>query len=147
MARKKHAPDKEPLQMIKFDDAKKAHVLAKSAATTAAVAASALMAAELMGIQTKRLVHFTLSPVQREVLLAVPGISKTIKTKLAKSKTSFTVAEVASMTMALAEFPDNDDPRTQIAVLLVTMHLSDRLLSGVIELGDNETLELKEPKY
>jgi hypothetical protein len=146
MAPKKSAPASEPLQVIKFDSTKKAEVLAKSAATTAGFAASALMAAELMDIQTKRLEHFTLSPDQREVLLAVPGILKSIKTKLAKPKTSFTVAEVACMTMALAEFPANDDPRKQIAVLLVAKHLSDRLLSGIIELGDNEIQQLKEPK-
>lgn len=146
MARKKTAPATEPLQVIKFDATKKAEVLAKSAATTAGFTVSALIAAELIGIETKRLEHFTLSPDQREVLLAVPGISKSIKTKLTKPKASFTVAEVASMTMALAEFPPIDDPRTQIAVLLVAKHLTDRLLEGIIELGDNEIQQLKEPK-
>ncbi|MDB5389778.1 MAG: putative lexA repressor [Planctomycetaceae bacterium] len=109
MARKKTAPAIEPLQAIKFDATKKAEVLAKSAATTAGFAASALMAAELIGIETKRLEHFTLSLDQREVLLHVPSISKSIKSKLAKPKASFTVAEVASMTsLCWRRSNDND---------------------------------------
>jgi len=59
------------------------------------------VAAEKLRIKTKPLDHFYLAPGQRDVLMLVPGISKSIKSKLAKEK-SLTVAEVASMTMALA---------------------------------------------
>ena len=69
-------------------------------------AAQALVTAEQLRIKTKPLEDFWLAPGQRDVLMLVPGISKSIKNKLAKEK-SLTVAEVASMTMALAEdLPD-----------------------------------------
>jgi hypothetical protein len=53
------------------------------------------------------------------------------KSKLAKAGSSFTVAEVASMTMALAEeLPDNEAQK-QVAVLLVVKYLMDRLQEGI----------------
>lgn len=146
MARKKSAPSKEPPQTISFDAAKRAEVLAKNAGQLAEFAAIALVAAESMGIKTKPLEHFTLSPAQREVLLSVPDISKTIKTKLAKEKASFTVAEVASMTMALAEASIDDDPRKQIAFLLVAKHLTDRLQAGISGVGEAKLSKPKAPK-
>ena len=146
MARKKTAPVEEPPQTIKFDAAKKAKVLAMNAVQLAEFAATALIAAESLGIKTKPLEHFTLSPAQREMLLAVPGISKPIKAKLAKDKASFTVAEVTSMTMALAEASIEDDPRKQIAVLLVAKHLTDRLQAGISGLGEEKLRKAKEPR-
>lgn len=146
MARKKPAPAEEPPQTINFDAAKKAQVLAKNAVQLAEFAATALVAAESMGIKTKPLEHFSLSPAQREVLLTVPSISKSIKTKLAKEKASFTVAEVASMTMALAEVSIEADPRKQIAVLLVAKHLTDRLQAGISGLGEAKLSKAQKPK-
>ncbi len=133
-------------QTINFDAAKKAQVLAKNAAQLAEFAATALIAAESLGIKTKPLEHFTLSPVQREVLLTVPEVTKSIKTKLAKDKASFTVAEVASMTMALAETSIEGDPRKQIAVLLVAKHLTDRLQDGIDGLGEAKLQKAQKPK-
>lgn len=65
MARKKPAPIDEPAHTIKFDDAQKAQVLADNAVQIAEVVAIALIAAESMGIKTKPLEHFWLSPAQR----------------------------------------------------------------------------------
>lgn len=146
MARKKPAPSKEPPQTINCDTAKKAEVLAKNAAQLAEFAAIALVAAESMGIKTKPLEHFTLSPAQREVLLSVPSISKTIKTKLAKEKASFTVVDVASMTMALAEASIDEDPQRQIAILLVAKHLTKRLQEGIAGVGEAKLSKAKTPK-
>ncbi len=61
MARKKTTPSKEPPQTINFDAAKKAQLLAKNAVKLAEFAATALIAAEQLGIKTKPLEHFTLS--------------------------------------------------------------------------------------
>lgn len=146
MARKKSAPSKEPPQTISFDAAKRAEVLAKNAGQLAEFAAIALVAAESMGIKTKPLEHFTLSPAQREVLLSVPDISKTIKTKLAKEKASFTVAEVASMTMALAEASIDEDPQRQVAILLVAKHLTERLKAGIAAVGEAKLSTAKTSK-
>jgi len=141
MARKKTTPSKEPPRTVKSDAAKKAQVLAKNAAQLAEFAATALVAAESMGIKTKPLEYFSLSPTQREVLLAVPDISKSIKKKLAKDKASFTVAEVASMTMALAEASIDDDPEKQVA-----MHLTERLQEGIEGLGEAKLSKAQKPK-
>lgn len=146
MARKKPAPIDEPAHTIKFDDAKKAQVLADNAVQIAEVVAIALIAAESMGIKTKPLEHFSLSPAQREVLLTVPCLSKSIKSKLAMDKTSFTVAEVASMTMALAEALIEADPRTQISVFVVVNHLMERLQAGIAGPDKRSPKKAKEPK-
>ncbi len=90
MARKKTTPANGP---PKTNAVEKAKLPADNAVQLADFAATAVTAAEQFGI--KPLEHFSLSPAQREVLLAVPDISKSIKTKLAKDKASFTVAEVA----------------------------------------------------
>lgn len=146
MARKKPAPADEPPQTINFDAAKKAQVLAKNAAQLAEFAATALVAAESMGIKNKPLEHFILSPAQREVLLSISEISKPIKNKLKNDKASFTVADVASMTMALAEMSIEGDPRKQISVLLVAKHLTDRLQAGISGPGKAKLSKVKTPK-
>ncbi|GDY10995.1 hypothetical protein LBMAG52_44830 [Planctomycetia bacterium] len=146
MARKKPAPIDEPAHTIKFDDAQKAQVLADNAVQIAEVVAIALIAAESMGIKTKPLEHFWLSPAQREVLLTVPNLSKSIKTKLAMDKTSFTVAEVASMTMALAEALIEADSRTQISFFVLVNHLMERLQAGIAGPGKRSPKKAKEPK-
>ncbi len=59
-------------------------------------------------------------------------MTKAIKSKLAKEKSSFTVAEIASMTMALAEDLPDGDARKQVAVLVVAKHLMDQLHEQII---------------
>ncbi len=123
--------DEEPPKTLKIEDARKSKVLSDKAVEIAKWTAKVLVAAEHSGIKNKPLEHFWLSPAQREVLLLVPGVSKAIKSKLAKKGTSFTVAEVASMAMALAEDLPEGDAQKQVAVLLVAKHLMDRLWEGV----------------
>ncbi len=137
--------DEEPHRTISLDDARKSKTLTDNAVQVAEFAAMALMAAESMGIKTKPLEHFALSPAQREVLLAVPDSSKSIKTKLKKDNASFTVAEVASMTMSLAETSIDGTPRQQVAALLVVNHLTDRLQAGIPGFGDSKPRKTKEP--
>src|SRR5439155_171560 len=69
--------------------------------------------------------------------------TKVIKSKLAKEKSSFTVAEVASMTMALAEDLAEGDARKQVAVLVVAKHLMDQLQERFI--GPAKPKEGKKP--
>ena len=138
--------DEELPRTIHFDDSMKSKALTDNAVQVVEFAATVLMAAESMGIKTKPLEHFYLSPAQREVLLAVPDISKSIKTKLKKDNASFTVAEVASMTMSLAETSIDGTPRQQVAALLVVNHLTDRLQAGIPGFGDSKPRKAKEPK-
>jgi hypothetical protein len=126
MARKKITPVGDPPQTINFDVAK-AQQLADHAAKLAEVVAKSLALAELKGIKKKPLESFWLAPAQRDVLLAVPGIPKSVKTKLRKEKECFTFAAVARLMMAVAEYLTEAEPRTQIALLLVARHLLDRL--------------------
>ena len=82
-------------------------------------------------IKDEPLQHFSLSPAQRDVLLMVPGIPKAIESKLADKKASFTVADVANMTTALAKNLPVTEGQEQIGLLLVAKHLLERLLEGV----------------
>jgi hypothetical protein len=118
--------DEEPPKTIRIEEGKKAKVISDQAVQIASWAAQAMIAAEQLGIKKKPLAHFQIAPAQRDVLLLIPGISKSVKNKLAK-ELSPTVAEVASMTMALAEDLTEGDARKQLAVLLIAKHLIDQL--------------------
>jgi hypothetical protein len=138
--------DEEPPKTVKLADARKAKVSSDQAVQIAEWAAQALAAAEQLGIKNKPLDHGWLAPAQREVLLLVPGVTKAIKSKLAKEKSSFTVAEVASMTMALAEDLPDGDAGKQVAVLLVAKHLMDQLqarISDTAKVKDNKKAKAK----
>jgi hypothetical protein len=103
---------------VNIEDARKEKVISDQAVQIAEFAAKALVAAEQLRIKMKPLEGFWLAPGQRDLLLLVPGLSKTIKNKLAKDKSSFTVVEVASMTMALAvDLPDGDARKTKSWVI------------------------------
>jgi len=104
--------------------------LSDQAVQVAEWAAQLLVAVEQLGIKKQPFEHFWLAPAQRDVLLLVPGVSKAIQNKLVK-ESSFTVAEVASMTMALVEELTEGDARQQLAVLLVAKHLMDQLLKQI----------------
>jgi hypothetical protein len=123
--------DDEPPETINLEDARKGKSNSDQAVQIAEWVAQALVTAEQLGIKKKALDHFWLAPAQRDVLMLVPGIPKAVKTKLAKENSSFTVAEVASMTMALAEDLPGGDARKQVAVLLVAKHLMGRLREGI----------------
>jgi hypothetical protein len=131
----------------KNEDMDKANGLSAQAVEIAEWVAKALVAAEELGIKKNPLEHFFLSPAQRDVLLLVPGLSNAIKRKLAKNESSFTVAEVASLTMALAEeLPESKDQR-QVALLIVAQHLMERLQEGmVVPKPPKEQRKISEPK-
>ncbi len=115
----------------KPDDPAKAKAIADQAVEIAQWAATALVAAEQLGLKNRPLQHFYLSPAQREVLLLVPGVSKTIMTKLAEEEASFTAAEVGGMMMAVAEEMPNSEDRRRLKLLIVVQHLIERLKVGV----------------
>ena len=94
-------------------------------------AALVLVAAEQFGSKDQPLEHFRLAPAHRDVLSLVPGISKDIKNKLVKESSSFTVAEVASMTMALAADFTEEDARKE-ALSSVAKHLMDYLAERIV---------------
>jgi len=136
--------DEEPPQTIKFEDAKKAKLISDQAVQVAEWAAQALVAAEQLRLKTKPLETFCLAPAQREVLLLVPAIPKSIRNRLLKENSSFTVAEVASMTMAVAEDLPDGDAGKQVALMFVAKHLMDSLQDGIV--GLSEPNKSKTPK-
>jgi hypothetical protein len=138
--------DEEPPKTVRIEDARKARLMSDQAVQIAEWVAQVLVAAEQLGIKNKPLEHFWLAPAQRDVLLLVPGVSKTIKPKLAKKGASFTLAEVASMTMALAEDLPGGEAQKQVAVLLVAKHLMDRLQEGSVGPTTPEEDKSKKPK-
>lgn len=113
-------------------DAQGADQLSDHAVQIAEWAAKALVVAEHLGIKKAPLEHFWLAPAQRDVLLSVPPLSKTIRVKVAKNGSTFTVAEVASMTMALAEVLPETEGQKQLGMLLVARHLLERLQDGIV---------------
>lgn len=123
--------DEAPPQTLKIEDARYKKAISDQAVRIAEFAARALEAARQLRIKTKSLDSFWLAPAQRDVLLLVPGVSKSIKNKLTKEK-PLSVAEVASMTMALAEDFTDSEPQQQVAMLLVTKHLIDRLEEAIM---------------
>jgi hypothetical protein len=116
-------------------DARKDQMISDQAMQIAEFAAKALVAAGQLRIKTRPLDHFWLAPGQREALLLVPGLSKAIKKKLAHDDSLFSVSQVASMVLALAEDLQDGDARKQIALLLVAKHLMDRLQEGISNLA------------
>ncbi len=135
--------DEEPPQTLKIEDARKDRMISDQAVLIAEFAANAIVAAEQRRIKTKPLDKFWLAPGQRDVLLLIPGLSKTIKNKLAKEK-PLTVAEVASVTMAVAEDLPEGEAQKQVALLLVAKHLMDRLQEGIMATA--EPSAKKKPK-
>ncbi len=132
----------EPTGKISVDDVIKSEMLTHNVAGNvtgvAEFVAAALRVAESRGIKTKPLEFFYLAPAQREVLLAVPSMAKSIRTELKKGHASFNVAEVASMTISLAEFSVDATGRQQFAALLVVDHLMRRLKIGIPGIRDAE---------
>ena len=123
--------DEEPPQTVKIEDARKEKLISDQAVQIAQFAAQALVAAEQLGIKKKALEHFSLAPAQREVLSLVPGVTKAVKKKLATEKATFSIGEVASMTLALAEDLPDGDAHKQVAVMYLAKHLMDQLQSGI----------------
>ena len=136
--------DEEPPKIVKLRDARKGKKALDHWAQISRCVAEALMAAE--ETKDEPLQHFSLSPAQREVLLLVPGIPKAIESKLTDKKASFTVADVANMTTALAkELPDAEGPK-QMALLLVAKHLLERLLEGITTRAKPKDNKGKKPR-
>lgn len=123
--------DEEPPRTVDIKDARAAKLIADQAAQIAEFAARALAAAEQLGIKNKVLEHFSLAPAQRDVLSSVPGVTKALQQKLAKDAAMFSVGEVASLILALAENLPDGDARQQVASMFVAQHLMDQLQGGI----------------
>lgn len=130
----------------KANDSAKAKEILDKTAKIAELVNKSLDIIKDVGIENKPLKNFWLSPAQRDVLLTAPGILQPVKTKLAKTKASFTHAEVAAMIEALLEGAQGSDGQQQAAFLLVAKHLLERSLAETTGLAAKAAAKSNEPK-
>ncbi len=111
---------------------KKHPTKAQQAVALAEFAATALVAAEHLRIKTKAVKQFPLDQDERGTVADLPALAVKIKKKLAMKGSSFTVAEVASMVMAVADAFLDAEPKQQIVLLLIAKKLMDCLQENVV---------------
>jgi hypothetical protein len=109
----------------------KAKQLADQAVTLADYAAKALVAAEQLRIKTKAVEGFPLADDERAAVAELPTLPPKIKKKLEKDA-SFTIAETASIVMAVADSFLDAEPKQQVTLLLVAKKLMDCLQANIV---------------
>jgi Plasmid pRiA4b ORF-3-like protein len=124
--------DERPPKTLRFEDAKKSKVIADQAIGIAEWAANLLIAVRRFRIKSKPVEHLCLSPAQKAVISMMSTLPTNLMTRMGKEGSVFTVSEVASMLMALAEELPTGDSQKQVAVLLVASHLMDSLEEFVL---------------
>jgi hypothetical protein len=110
---------------------RKAKLIANQAAALAEYAATALVAAEQLRIKTRAVKPLPLDAEERATVAELPALAAKLKKKLSKGAGSFTVAEVAGMVMAAAEFFADAEPRQQVALLGVAKKLMGCLQANI----------------
>ena len=130
----------------KANETAKANEILGKTATIMELVNKSLVIIKDVGIEDGPLKNFSLSPAQRDVLLTVPGVPQSVKSKLAKAKASFTHAEVAGMIQALLNSVQGSEGRQQAVFLLVAKHLLGRWLSETAGLAEKAAAKGKEPK-
>ncbi len=111
----------------KVSTAEKATTIADQAAKLAEWAATALVTVKLLRIENKPIRRFPLKNGEGEFLATISPVTPNLKKKLAKQDSEFTVAEVASLTMAVAESLLDAEPKQQVGLLMVAKNLMDCL--------------------
>ncbi len=95
-------------------------------------AAKALVAAEQLAIKKKVVDGFALDEAERALAADLPGLSGTLKKKLAKNDGNYTVADTASIVMALAESLLEGEPLQRLKLLFIAKKLTDCLQANVV---------------
>ena len=130
--------------MVRKQSAKKAKLIADQSVALAEYAANALVAAEQLRIKTKLAEGLLLQDLDRAALTILPALSAKVRNKLAKPDGAFTVAEVASMVMAVAESIIGAGRNQRVDSLLAANKLMQCLQKNLI-LPD-EPVKVKKPK-
>lgn len=86
------------------NDTNRTKQIADQAVALAEYGAKALVAAEHLRIKTKNVERLPLEDDERATVASLPALPPKIKKKLAKKDGSFTVADVAGILIAAAEF-------------------------------------------
>ena len=108
-------------------------LLADQAVSLATFAAEALLTADELDIKGKPVEDLKLQKYDREFLAQLPTLSTKFKKKLLDSKSAFTVAEIASLTMMVAESLPDLKPLQQIQLLMIARSLTECLQSNTIK--------------
>jgi hypothetical protein len=111
----------------------RAKLMSDQAVALAEYAAKALVAAEELRIKGNAVEGLSLKVDERSALAALPSLSSKLKKKLPTAVASFTVAEVAGLTMAVAEAFIDAGPKQQIGLMLVVRKLIDCLQQYIVE--------------
>jgi hypothetical protein len=114
------------------DPTKRAKLIADQAVALADYAAKALVAAEQLRIKTKAMEGFPLTEDERATVAELPALAAKAKKKLARKSSTFTVAETASVVMALADSFLDAEPKQQVALLLVAKKLMHCLQTNIV---------------
>jgi hypothetical protein len=105
----------------------KAKTLANQAVKLAEWAAQALVTAELLRIKDEPVGRLSLNDSDQAVLATLSTVVPELRKKLAKTETEFTIAELAGLTMALAESFADAEPKQQVELLMIAKRLMDCL--------------------
>ena len=128
----------------KISEARRAKLIAEQATRIAERAAQALIAAEQLGIKQDKVDGVLPQEAERAVVAVLPAVPPKLKKKVLKQDAEFTVAEVAGMTLAVAESLLDAEPVQQVTLLLVAKSLMDSLTKRIVVCG--EATPAKKPK-
>ncbi len=109
-----------------------AKAIADQAVQLAEAAAQALAVAEQLRIKTKPVERLSLSESERAALALLSTITPKVKKKLVQQDAQFTVAEVAAMTMAVAEILQDADPMELMVLMTVVKNLLECLAENIV---------------
>lgn len=119
--------DELPRQADQIEDAGQEDLAADQVGQILQYAALTLVVARQLGIHRQTLDGFRLAADQREILSALPGVTKTLKKKLAQEGATFSVGDVGNLMLALVSDLPDDDARRRTAALHVAEQLGDAL--------------------
>jgi hypothetical protein len=106
--------------------------LTEQSVVLAEFAARGLAAAEQLGLKKKAVDEFSLDVSERAALVELAGISPTLKRKLKTKAGTFTVADTASLIMAVAESLIDGEPLQRLKLLFISQKLADCLQANVV---------------
>ena len=118
--------------MARKKPVKKSTHVANQAVALAEYAAKALVAAEQLRVKTKAVEGFPLDESERAIAAELPGLTATLRIKLAREKATFTVPDTASIVMAIADAILDGEPPKRLALLVTAKKLIDCLESSVV---------------
>lgn len=106
--------------------------LTQQSLALAEFAAKVLVAAEQLAIKKKVVAGFSLDKGERAIAAELPDITPTLKKKLVKKDGNFTVTDIASIVLALADSLIEGEPLKRLKLLLISRKLTDCLTENVV---------------